>query len=61
VRGRGTRFTVLHQVRLRVHTAGEVAARLDVTATGKPLVWNEGGRLHDLTEFRIGDGVLIAR
>jgi hypothetical protein len=61
VRGRSTRFTVLHQVRLRVHAAREVAVQLDVTAKGKPLIRGEGGRVQDLDEFRVSDGILVAR
>ncbi|MGE3172883.1 MAG: hypothetical protein AB7O97_09655 [Planctomycetota bacterium] len=61
VPGRATRFTALHEVRLRVHAAGEIPVQLDVTATGQPLVWNPGGQMRELAAFRVQNGVLQAR
>jgi len=61
VRGKMTRFRVLHEVRLRVFTSGRMAVRLDVKATGQPLVATGDGKPRNLTEWRVSDGVLTAR
>lgn len=60
VRGKATTFTVLNQVTLRVHTKGLMEARLDVTASGRPLVMSSGGRVRDLQVFELRNGVLHA-
>lgn len=60
VRGKGTTFTVLNQVTLRVHTKGLMEARLDVTASGRPLVMSMGGKVRDLQSFELRNGVLHA-
>ncbi len=60
VRGKLTRFKVLHEVRLRVYT-GEVQVRLDATATGEPLVTNLGGVLRNLSQWSVHDGILSAQ
>ena len=62
VRGRHTKFTVLHQVRFRVYE-GTRAMTLDVEAKGRPLVAREAaaGRERDLAEYRVHDGVLHRR
>lgn len=61
VRGKMTRFRVLHEVRLRVFTSGRMAVRLDVQAKGQPLVATGDGKPRNLTEWRVTDGVLTAR
>ena len=60
VRGKGTTFTALGQVTLRVHTKGLMEARLDVTASGRPLVMSMGGKVRDLQSFELRNGVLHA-
>ena len=60
VRGRGTTFTVVHQATLRVHTKGRMQARLDVTATGKPIVMSTGGKVRDLEAYELRNGALHA-
>lgn len=60
VRGKATRFTVLHEVRLRIYT-GEVEVRLDATASGQPLVVNQGGKLRDVAQWRVANGVLTCQ
>jgi hypothetical protein len=54
------KFTVLHEVRLRVFEH-EHAMTLDATASGKPLAIDEGKGARDLAEFEVRDGVLRAR
>lgn len=58
VAGKGTKFTVLQQATLRVRTAGSIAAQLDVTATGKPMVWAVQKTIRDLTAFELRNGLL---
>ena len=60
MRGKGTTFTALGQVTLRVHTKGLMEARLDVTASGRPLVMSMGGKVRDLQSFELRNGVLHA-
>lgn len=60
VRGKGTTFTVVHQAILRVHTKGRMQARLDVTATGKPIVMSTGGKVRDLEAYELRNGALHA-
>jgi hypothetical protein len=60
VRGRGTKFTVLHEVRVRVYQ-GTRPMTLAIEAKGRPLVYKEGEQVRDLAEFRLADGVLQAR
>lgn len=57
VPGRGMKFTVTNQVRLRVHARGPM--RLDATAKGD-LVYmpTPAAAAQDMHEFRIEDGVL---
>lgn len=56
VMGRGVKFTVTNQVRLRVYQSGPM--RLDATAKGDVLVYKDADHEMDLHEFRIQDGVL---
>lgn len=58
VAGKGTKFTVLQQATLRVRTAGVMAAQLDVTAKGKPMVWAVQKTIRDLTAFELRNGLL---
>lgn len=60
VRGKGTTFQVLRQVTLRVHTKGVMQARLDVIASGKPLVMSMGGKVRDLEAYEVRNGALFA-
>ncbi len=60
VRGKGTTFTIVHRATLRVHTKGRMRARLDVTATGKPIVMSTGGKVRDLEAYELREGVLHA-
>ena len=60
VRGKGTTFQVLRQVTLRVHTKGVMEARLDVIASGKPLVMSMGGKVRDLESYEVRNGALFA-
>lgn len=57
VRGRETKFTVLHELRVRVFGDGHALA-LDATAKGKPLVLKSKGQVRDLAEFQVRDGAL---
>lgn len=61
VRGKGTRFTVLGRAILRVRTEGKMEAKLDLTASGVPMVWALGGAIRDLSVFQLRNGVLEAR
>lgn len=54
--GRGMKFTVTNQVRLRVYQSGPM--RLDATAKGDVLVYKDADHEIDLHEFRIQDGAL---
>lgn len=58
VRGKVTKFTVIHRATLRVRTAGTMAAQLDVTASGKPMVWVVDKTVRDLTSFELRNGLL---
>ena len=60
VRGKGTTFTVLHRARLRIHTKGVMQARLDINASGKPLVMSVGGKVRDLEAYELRNGALHA-
>ena len=60
VRGKGTTFQALRQVTLRVHTKGVMEARLDVIASGKPLVMSMGGKVRDLEAYEVRNGALFA-
>jgi hypothetical protein len=60
VRGRHTKFTVLHEVRLRVWQTKRPIT-LVVEARGRPLVRKEAGLVRDLGEFRVEDGSLRAQ
>ena len=51
------KFTVMHEVRLRMFQ-GEHAMALNATASGKPLAIVEGTGARDLAEFEVRDGVL---
>lgn len=61
VAGKGTKFTVLQQATLRVRTAGSIAAQLDVTAKGKPMVWAVQKSIRDLSAFELRNGLLHAQ
>lgn len=58
VRGKATKFTVIHRATLRVRTEGTMAAQLDVTASGKPMVWVVDKTVRDLTSFELRNGLL---
>ena len=61
VRGKGTTFLVVHQATLLVHTKGRMAARLDVTAKGKPIVLRAEGKDRDLAAYELRNGALHAQ
>ena len=57
-RGPHTKFTVLHQVTLRVFE-GKHPMTLSVEAKGPPLVRSVGNAVQDLREYRVENGAIV--
>jgi hypothetical protein len=60
-RGKGTQFTALRRVILRIRTGRRIEPSLVVSATGQPMVRATKAGVADLSFYELRDGVLTMR